>query len=106
MQTMYTYKEATGYYQAYSEDPGNRRKTCPFWVRKGSKASGSTSNAFDNIPHLSDLRDWLIDAIGVLARTGDDGPYTFSRDHKFGSASEAASIIDGNSRSGRVWKQR
>jgi len=83
------YKCARGYYLD--------RKL--FRVLKGSLASSYTSEAFDGIGWVTDLRQKLIDS-GTLARENEWGPYTFTKDYLFNSPSAAACIVDGNSRSG------
>ena len=84
------YKGARGYY-VY----GKR-----FKVMKGSLVSGQTSTTFDHLRYVADLRGQLI-ASGTLAREEGQGPYTFTEDYVFTSPSAAASIVNGNSRSGR-----
>jgi len=84
------YKGARGYYIN-----GKR-----FKVVKGSLVSGHTSATFDSLGYVADLRAQLI-ASGTLAREEGRGPYTFTEDYVFTSPSAAASIVNGNSRSGR-----
>lgn len=84
------YKGARGY---YINGKG-------FKVLKGSLASGHTSATFDRLGYVADLRGQLI-ASGTLAREESWGPYTFTEDYVFPSPSAAASIVNGNSRSGR-----
>jgi hypothetical protein len=84
------YKGARGYYVNGKH----------FKVTKGSLVSGHTSTTFDHLHYFADLRRQLI-ASGTLAREEGPGPYTFTEDYVFASPSAAASIVDGNSRSGR-----
>lgn len=89
------YKNATGYYDGHG-----------FRVLKGSKASGYPSPTFDKLEAAATLRKNLIQG-GILARDGDWGDYTFTQDYLFSSASAAACIVDGNSRSGPgAWGRR
>jgi hypothetical protein len=74
-----------------------------FKILKGSLASGHTSATFDRLGYVADLRGQLI-ASGTLTRAEGQGPYTFMEDYVFPSASAAASIVNGNSRSGyQAW---
>jgi len=87
------YKGARGYYIN-----GKR-----FKILKGSLASGHTSATFDRLGYVADLRGQLI-ASGTLAREEGRGLYTFTEDYVFTSPSAAASIVNGNSRSGyQAW---
>ena len=70
-----------------------------FRVLAGSKARSAPSTTFDSIESLSNLRDRLISS-GVLTRDNEWDDYEFTRDYTFGSPSAAASVVDGNSRSG------
>lgn len=89
------YKNATGHY----EDAG-------FRILKGSKASGYPSPSFEGLEAAMRLRNHLIE-VGILARDGDWGDYTFTQDYFFNSPSAAACIVDGNSRSGpAAWGPR
>lgn len=87
------YKAARGYYIN-----GKR-----FKVLKGSLASVHTSATFDRLGYVADLRRRLI-ASGTLVREEGREPYTFTEDYVFTSPSAAASIVNGNSRSGhQAW---
>jgi hypothetical protein len=76
-----------------------------FYVLKGSIAAGGVSNTFQTISsgRYQRKRDSLIQK-EILVRKNDDWDYTFTADYLFSSRSEAAYIIDGNSRSGSNWR--
>jgi hypothetical protein len=90
------YNKAKGFYRRYM---GSKR----FFVMKGSKARKHTTSAFDNMTYGSKRKDLIEE--GVLKLDNQESEYEFMKDYAFKSASEAASVIDGNSRSGVVWKR-
>jgi PLD-like domain len=77
-----------------------------FHVLAGSTAAGRVSRTFETISsgRYYRKRNRLI-AEGVLVQRDGEWQYSFTVDIPFNSKSEAAYIIDGNSRSGSVWKR-
>lgn len=89
--TVRDYKDARGYYTGRGKQ---------FTVMKGSKVRGRVTHGFIiGSQGLYDrIRTSLIDS-GVLKADGK-GHYFFTMDWTFDAPSQAASIVDGQSRSG------
>ena len=75
----------------------------PFVVSKDSKAKGNPNKSFNEGPYKN-LRDCLISE-GILKKIIGGSSYEFTRDYEFSNPSAAASVVTGQSRSGKFWAQ-